>query len=175
LGEASQGFRDKIVIASKFGFNVDLESGPSTRCCGGGRSGPFCPTCRELGIGFVPFAPSGYGFLTGAIDADTTFAAKDYRAGTPRMSPENLPHKTAVHIGGGAGARQRSKGDPNPRLAHAANGAGLVKRRSVTSSDLTQFRTSISSESLTHMQTFAAVSRRPRSVIRSASALTRMP
>jgi aryl-alcohol dehydrogenase-like predicted oxidoreductase len=54
------------------------------------------PTCRELGIGFVPFAPLGYGFLTGAIDAETTFAPKDYRAGTPRMSPENLPHNMAL-------------------------------------------------------------------------------
>lgn len=50
------------------------------------------PLCRELGIGFVPFSPLGYGFLTGAIDAETTFAAGDFRSGTTRMSPENLPH-----------------------------------------------------------------------------------
>lgn len=49
------------------------------------------PLCEELGIGFVPFAPLGYGFMTGAIDENTTFAPGDYRAGTPRMSPENLP------------------------------------------------------------------------------------
>jgi aryl-alcohol dehydrogenase-like predicted oxidoreductase len=54
------------------------------------------PICRELGIGFVPFAPLGYGFLTGAIDAATTFAPSDYRAGTPRMSQENLPHNMAL-------------------------------------------------------------------------------
>jgi aryl-alcohol dehydrogenase-like predicted oxidoreductase len=157
LGEAAQSFRNDIVIATKFGFNVDLQTGrpgpglisrpehirqavegslrrlrtdrvellystgstdrpiedvagavaelrrrarcslgpvgdgrdtlrramPScplppcrtnTRCCGAGRSGRCLPACRELGIGFVPFAPLGYGFLTGAIDAATTFA-----------------------------------------------------------------------------------------------------
>src|SRR5881296_2814927 len=31
------------------------------------------PTLDELGIGFVPFSPLGRGFLTGKIDATTTF------------------------------------------------------------------------------------------------------
>ncbi|MBC8119598.1 MAG: aldo/keto reductase, partial [Burkholderiaceae bacterium] len=48
------------------------------------------PLCEELGIGFVPFAPLGYGFLTGAIDAQTTFAKGDFRSGTTRMAPPNL-------------------------------------------------------------------------------------
>jgi aryl-alcohol dehydrogenase-like predicted oxidoreductase len=181
LGEASQGFRDKIVIATKFGFNVDLETGrlnpglisrpehikraaegslrrlrtdridllyqhrvdptvPIEDVAGAvaqlrregkvlhwglsemglntlrrahaelpvtavqneysmlwrGPEQSVLPVCRELGIGFVPFAPLAYGFMTGAIDADTTFAPKDYRAGTPRMSPENLPHNLAL-------------------------------------------------------------------------------
>ena len=48
--------------------------------------------CEELGIGFVPFAPLGYGFLAGAIDSTTTFAKGDFRSGTTRMSPANLPH-----------------------------------------------------------------------------------
>ena len=46
------------------------------------------PTCEELGIGFVPFSPLGKGFLTGAIDADTTFAKDDFRNIVPRFSPE---------------------------------------------------------------------------------------
>jgi len=37
------------------------------------------PTLEELGVGFVPFSPLGKGFLTGAIDQDTTFASSDYR------------------------------------------------------------------------------------------------
>ena len=31
------------------------------------------PTCEELGIGFVPFSPLGQGFLTGKVDASTSF------------------------------------------------------------------------------------------------------
>src|SRR5512147_916183 len=31
------------------------------------------PTVEELGIGFVPYSPLGRGFLTGKIDANTTF------------------------------------------------------------------------------------------------------
>ena len=45
-------------------------------------------TCEELGIGFVPWAPLGAGFLTGAIDATTTFDAKDFRIHSPRFTPE---------------------------------------------------------------------------------------
>lgn len=53
------------------------------------READILPLTRELGIGFVPFAPLGYGFLTGAIDAVTSFAPGDFRAMTTRMDPEN--------------------------------------------------------------------------------------
>ena len=43
------------------------------------------PTLAELGIGFVPFSPLGRGFLTGAIGADTQFAADDIRNVLPRF------------------------------------------------------------------------------------------
>lgn len=46
------------------------------------------PTCEELGIGFVPFSPLGRGFLTGKIDANTTFASGDFRNNLPRFTPE---------------------------------------------------------------------------------------
>jgi aryl-alcohol dehydrogenase-like predicted oxidoreductase len=46
------------------------------------------PTCEALGIGFVPFSPLGKGFLTGKIDATTSFAKDDFRNIVPRFSPE---------------------------------------------------------------------------------------
>jgi aryl-alcohol dehydrogenase-like predicted oxidoreductase len=46
------------------------------------------PTLEELGIGFVPFGPLGKGFLTGAINADTTFEANDWRNTLPRFAAE---------------------------------------------------------------------------------------
>ena len=47
------------------------------------------PLCEKLGIGFVPFSPLGKGFLTGKIDATTTFAKDDFRNIVPRFSAEN--------------------------------------------------------------------------------------
>lgn len=47
------------------------------------------PLLEELGIGFVPFSPLGRGFLTGAIDATTTFDRADFRNTVPRFSAEN--------------------------------------------------------------------------------------
>ncbi len=47
------------------------------------------PTLEELGIGFVPFSPLGKGFLTGAINANTTFDSTDFRNVVPRFDAEN--------------------------------------------------------------------------------------
>jgi aryl-alcohol dehydrogenase-like predicted oxidoreductase len=46
------------------------------------------PTLEELGIGFVPFSPLGRGFLTGKVDANTTFDSTDFRNNLPRFTPE---------------------------------------------------------------------------------------
>jgi aryl-alcohol dehydrogenase-like predicted oxidoreductase len=46
------------------------------------------PTLEELGIGLVPFSPLGKGFLTGNIDANTTFDSSDFRNIVPRFTPE---------------------------------------------------------------------------------------
>ncbi|MFJ5315670.1 aldo/keto reductase [Pectobacterium versatile] len=49
------------------------------------------PVCEELGIGFVPWGPLGTGFLTGTIDATTTFdSATDLRANFPRFTPDAI-------------------------------------------------------------------------------------
>ncbi len=181
LGEASNGIRDQIQIATKFGFNVDLETGtwapglisdpahikravegslkrlrtdridllyqhrvdptaPIEDVAGAVRDlmdegkvlhwglsemgpntlrrahaelpvaavqneysmlwrGPengLLGLCEELGIGFVPFSPLGYGFLTGAIDMGTSFAPGDFRANTTRMDPDNREANLAL-------------------------------------------------------------------------------
>ncbi len=54
------------------------------------------PTLEELGIGFVPFSPLGKGFLTGAINAGTTFGSDDFRSIVPRFSPEALAANQAL-------------------------------------------------------------------------------
>lgn len=47
------------------------------------------PTLEQLGIGFVPFAPLGRGFLTGKIDASTALADNDMRRNIPRFTEAN--------------------------------------------------------------------------------------
>lgn len=44
------------------------------------------PLLQELSIGFVPFSPLGKGFLTGTINAGTTFDSSDFRNQVPRFS-----------------------------------------------------------------------------------------
>ena len=54
------------------------------------------PTLEELGIGFVPFAPLGKGFLTGKINEDTKFDNADFRNTIPRFNPENRKANQAL-------------------------------------------------------------------------------
>jgi len=54
------------------------------------------PVLEELGIGFVPFSPLGRGFLTGKMDANTTFDSKDFRSSLPRFTPEALKANQAL-------------------------------------------------------------------------------
>jgi aryl-alcohol dehydrogenase-like predicted oxidoreductase len=48
------------------------------------------PLCEELGIGFVPWCPLGYGFLGGSINENSKFGQGDFRAILPRVTPENI-------------------------------------------------------------------------------------
>lgn len=54
------------------------------------------PTCRELGIGFVPYSPLGRGFLTGQIKKVDDLAADDYRRNSPRFQEENMRRNVAL-------------------------------------------------------------------------------
>ncbi len=48
------------------------------------------PTCRELGIGFVPFSPLGRGFLTGQIKSTQDLTEDDMRHKLPRFQGDNF-------------------------------------------------------------------------------------
>ncbi|MFF9110369.1 aldo/keto reductase [Streptomyces sp. NPDC014776] len=48
------------------------------------------PTCRELGIGFVPYSPLGRGFLAGRFTSPDDLDANDWRRQNPRFQEDNL-------------------------------------------------------------------------------------
>ncbi|MFE4969265.1 aldo/keto reductase [Streptomyces sp. NPDC056660] len=48
------------------------------------------PTCRELGIGFVPYSPLGRGFLAGRFSSPDDLDANDWRRTGPRFTGDNL-------------------------------------------------------------------------------------
>jgi aryl-alcohol dehydrogenase-like predicted oxidoreductase len=48
------------------------------------------PTCRELGIGFVPYSPLGRGFLSGRFSSPEDLDEGDFRRHGPRFTGENL-------------------------------------------------------------------------------------
>ncbi|MHB8659486.1 MAG: aldo/keto reductase [Solirubrobacteraceae bacterium] len=48
------------------------------------------PTCRELGIGFVPYSPLGRGFLSGRFKSPEDLDEGDFRRHGPRFNGENL-------------------------------------------------------------------------------------
>ncbi|WP_179957006.1 aldo/keto reductase [Amycolatopsis anabasis] len=61
-----------------------------------GIEGEILDTCRELGIGIVPFSPLGRGFLTGNITSVEELPEDDMRRGLPRFAEENLKRNLAI-------------------------------------------------------------------------------
>jgi aryl-alcohol dehydrogenase-like predicted oxidoreductase len=47
------------------------------------------PTCRELGIGFVPYSPLGRGFLANRFSSPDEIDEGDFRRNNPRFQEEN--------------------------------------------------------------------------------------
>jgi len=70
--------------------------------------GEVLPTLEELGIGFVPFSPLGKGFLTGAIDENTTFDSTDFRNTVP-ASPRRTARRIRAWLRCSVGSRNRSR------------------------------------------------------------------
>lgn len=54
------------------------------------------PTCRELGIAFVPYSPLGRGFLTGRFASFDDLPENDYRRTNPRWQGENFDRNMAI-------------------------------------------------------------------------------
>ena len=115
------------------------------------------PTCRELGIGFVPFSPLGRGFLTGALASPAEFGEKDFRRHSPRFQGENFDRNLAIV------ARIReiaaAKGVTAAQLAIAwvlAQGEDMVpipgtKRRKYLDENLTALDVELSKEDLARL------------------------
>jgi aryl-alcohol dehydrogenase-like predicted oxidoreductase len=71
--------------------------------------GEILPALEELGIGFVPFAPLGKGFLTGTIDETTTFDSSDFRLTQPRFSADaRKANQTLVGVIGQIAAQKKA-------------------------------------------------------------------
>ena len=61
-----------------------------------GIEGEILGTCRELGIGVVPFSPLGRGFLTGAVTSMADLPEDDMRRGLPRFAEGNFDRNMAI-------------------------------------------------------------------------------
>ncbi|GHG17540.1 aldo/keto reductase [Amycolatopsis bullii] len=61
-----------------------------------GIEGEVLSTCRELGIGIVPFSPLGRGFLTGAVTSVADLPEDDMRRGLPRFAEGNFERNMAI-------------------------------------------------------------------------------
>ena len=94
------------------------------------------PTCRELGIGFVPYSPLGRGFLSGRFKSPEDLDEDDFRRSGPRFTGENL--KANLELAAKVEEIATEKGITSAQLAIAwvlAQGEDLVpipgtKRRS---------------------------------------------
>ncbi|MGW7538977.1 aldo/keto reductase [Amycolatopsis sp. NPDC054798] len=53
-------------------------------------------TCRELGIGIVPFSPLGRGFLTGSVTSVQELPEGDMRRELPRFAGDNFERNMAI-------------------------------------------------------------------------------
>jgi aryl-alcohol dehydrogenase-like predicted oxidoreductase len=54
------------------------------------------PACAELGVGFVPYAPLGRGFLTGVYTSTESLSRMDYRQAIPRFASQNAEHNRGL-------------------------------------------------------------------------------
>jgi len=58
--------------------------------------GGILSLCRELGIGFVAYAPLGRGFLTAVVPAGEGLPDNDFRRNMPRFQGDNARHNRTL-------------------------------------------------------------------------------
>ncbi|WP_040781895.1 aldo/keto reductase [Nocardia pneumoniae] len=137
------------------------------------------PTCRELGIGIVPFSPLGRGFLTGAITSTADLPADDMRHRLPRFADGNLDRNLAI-VAALRGLAEE-KGITAGQLALAwvhSRGADVVpipgtKRRTYLEENVAAADIELSDEDLTRIEAAApaeavAGARYPEELARAA-------
>ena len=123
--------------------------------------GEVLPACRELGIGFVPYAPLGRGFLTGQIKRIEDLTGDDFRLTTPRFQGENFQRN--LELVGRMKEMATEKGCSPAQLALAwvlAQGEDIVpifgtKRRTYLEENLKALEVELTAEDLRHLDGIA--------------------
>ena len=118
-------------------------------------------TCRELGIGLVPYSPLGRGFLTGQIKSLDDLPEDDWRRHSPRFQGDNWKHNWRLVKGIREIAEE--KGCTPSQLALAwvlAQGADIVpipgtKRRSYLEENMSALNLRLTQEDLQRIEKIA--------------------
>jgi aryl-alcohol dehydrogenase-like predicted oxidoreductase len=116
------------------------------------------PTCRELGIGFVPYSPLGRGFLSGRFKSPEELDEGDFRRRGPRFTGANLRANQA--LAAKVEEIARDKGITSAQLAIAwvlAQGDDLVpipgtKRRTYLEQNVGAVDVELSDEDLNRIE-----------------------
>ncbi len=116
------------------------------------------PTCRELGIGFVPYSPLGRGFLSGRFRSPEELDQNDFRRHGPRFTGKNL--EANLQLASKVAEIAAEKGVTPAQLALAwvlAQGEDLVpipgtKRRKYLEENATAVDVELSDEDLARIE-----------------------
>jgi aryl-alcohol dehydrogenase-like predicted oxidoreductase len=120
-------------------------------------------TCRELGIGFVPYSPLGRGFLTGKIRKIDDLAANDWRRNGPRFQGENFDRNlTLVHRLEAVAPRKKCKPAQLALAWVLAQGEDIVpipgtKRRTYLEENVAALQIELNAEDLAEFNRIAPV------------------